>query len=85
MTVYGLKERHLQAEPNSHFFDYDTLKFFGERMSEMRVMKNTEQIKDARGEMHTCYVLSTLERNHPAGPRRMYHYFDTMTYKQVIV
>ena len=47
MTVYSLKENHLQAEPNSHFFDYDTLKFFGERMSEMRVMKNTEHGKNS--------------------------------------
>ena len=84
MTVYGLIDRHNTAEPGSHFFDTDTLRFFGERISEMRVLKDTEVIEDYWGTKHTCYVLSSLQRKHPSGPTRVYHYFDTNTFKVVM-
>ena len=85
MTVYGLIVRHENAVPNSHFFDHDTLKFFGERISEMRVLEKLAEITDISGEKHTCYVLSSLQRNHPIRPTRTYHYFDTTTFREVIV
>lgn len=82
MTVYGLKERHMNAYPNSHFFDYETLKFFGERMSDMRIMKNTTTIEQNE-KKHECYVLSVRQFKNPNGPARAYFYFDTSTYELV--
>ena len=84
MTVYGLINRHNGKHPSSHFFDRDTLKFFGERISEMRVLKNTETITDAGGEKHICYCLSSLQHNAPGRPRRVYHYFDVDTFDHII-
>ena len=69
--------------PTSHFFDRDTLKFFGERISEMRILKNTERVKDYYGEEHECYVLSSLQRKHPVRPMRAYHYFDVNTLEEI--
>lgn len=83
MTVYELKDRYKTRHSDGHFFDSDTLKFFGERYSEMRVLKNLSCVTDYCGQNHICYVLSSLQRNYPSGPRRIYHYFDTETYDVV--
>lgn len=72
--------------PNGHFFDRDTLKFFGERRSEMRLLKNTVKIRDICGETHECYVISSVQR--PGAPlrrRRAYHYFDVDTLTDVTI
>ena len=82
-TAYQLRNAYYQKHPNGHFFDRDTLKFFGERMSDMRVLKKTVKYEDACGERHTCYELSSLQRKHPGGPRRVYHYFDVETLEDV--
>jgi len=84
MTVYALKARHEGKHPGSHFFDPDTLRFFGERLSDMRVLKQLETVTSAGGETHTCYCLSSLQRKAPGGPRRAYHYFDAETYAHII-
>ena len=83
-NVYDLISAYRDKQQNGHFFDSDTLKFFGERISEMRVLKTKAQIRDCMGSVHTCYVLSSLQRKHPCGPRRSYHYFDTATFDDVI-
>ena len=85
MTVYELKEQYYRKHPNGHFFDRQTLKFFGETLSTMHVWKNTVQKKDIMGKMHTCYILSSLQRNHPCGARRVCHYFDVETLDDVMV
>ncbi len=84
MTIYGLKDRHEGKHPSSHFFDPDTLRFFGERLSEMRVLKAVETITSAGGEKHECYCVSSLQRKAPGGPRRKYHYFDINTFEHII-
>lgn len=83
-TAYGLREAYYQKRPNGHFFDEATLKFFGETMSSMRLLKHKTIVTDSMGEHHTCYVLSSLQRKHPCGPRRTYHYFDIETLDDVI-
>lgn len=85
MTVYELASKYKEKNPDGHFFDKATLKFFGERISEMRVLKNTKIIKDVSGKRHECYILTSLQRKCPTGPRRQYHYFDHETFKQIIV
>ena len=83
MTVYTLMENY-KAKQGGHFFDEATLKFFGERISDMRVLKDTTTVKTYSGDTHTCYVLSSLQRKHPMGPRRKYSYFDTETFANII-
>lgn len=78
-SVYGLISAYQRKHPNGHFFDHDTLKFFGERISEMYLFKATEKKKDSLGNIHECYVLSSLQRKHPSGARRTWHYFDVET------
>ncbi len=78
-NIDGLISRYYSKHPDSHYFDPDTLKFFGERRSDMRLLKRTQVILDDYGEKHECYVVSKLQRNHPMGPRRVYAYFDVDT------
>lgn len=80
ITTEELKRRHIMHHPTSHFFDSSTLRFFGERFSEMRVLKTIAKVEDYSGEVHECYILSSLQRNAPGGPRRKYHYFDVNNY-----
>lgn len=84
MTVGNLIYNYQRNNPDGHFFDEDTLRFFGERRSEMRVLKETTTITDWSGDKHECYVLSSLQRKNPFGPRRAYHYFDTATFDEVM-
>lgn len=84
MTVGELIYEYEKYNPNGYFFDRDTLKFFGERVSEMRILKGTTLVKDYSGKEHWCYVLSTLQRNHPCGARRCYAFFDRGTYEEII-
>lgn len=84
-SVYGLVNAYYAKHPHGHYFDHDTLKFFGERMSEMRLLKNKETVTDVSGDKHECYVLSSLQRKHPLGPRRKYTYFDVETLEDVIL
>lgn len=84
MTVETLITEHKNHHPRSHFFDRETLAFFGETIGEMRVLKGTVDVKSAGGFPHTCYILSSRQRNAPGGPRRAYHYFDVETYEHVI-
>lgn len=78
-SVYGLIGAYQRKHPNGHYFDSDTLRFFGERVSEMRLLKGTTEVTDSLGQVHTCYCLSSLQRKHPLGPRRKYTYFDVET------
>ena len=71
--------RHYNKVNGGHFFDHDTLKFFGETRSSMRVYKGTYEITDICGNAHTCYKISTYQRKYPGGARRTYKYFDVAT------
>ncbi len=85
MTVRELIYNYQRNHPNGHFFDRDTLKFFGETISSMNVHKGTWVVTDSCGEEHECYILSSLQRKHPCGPKRVWHYFDTVTFDQIVV
>jgi hypothetical protein len=67
---------YYKKNPEGHYFDQETLKFFGERLSDMRLLKKTAKVKDIRGVEHEAYVISRLQRKHPGGPQRTYAYFD---------
>ncbi len=84
MNVYILKERYQNANPDGHFFDEKTLKFFGEALSRMNVLKQTAKITDYSGDVHECYILSKLGKDFLGHKRRSYAYFDTNTFKEVL-
>jgi len=74
---------YYEKNPTGHYFDRETLKFFGERLSDMRVNKTIEVKEDYRGEKHDCYVISRLQRKHPNGPKRTLAYFDVETLEDI--
>ena len=85
MTVYGLINRYNEKHGyNGHFFDRETLRFCGEHVSEMRVLKGFSTIRDGSGVVHKCYCLSSLQRKAPGGPRRKYSYFDVETFDHTL-
>jgi hypothetical protein len=83
MTVYDLEQKTKKTSP--YYFSADTLRFFGERKSDMRVLNGLTTVTDIMGESHVCVVLSKLSRNYPGGPRRTRDYFDTETWERVFV
>jgi len=88
MTIYELKRAYYEKNPDGHFFDRDTLKFFGEALSRMRVLKKTVMITDISGDEHECYVVSatrTKNWNGSCKPYTHYHYFDVDTLRDVSV
>lgn len=85
LSVYQLKDLHLKHHPKSHYFDCDTLKFFGESLSTMRVLKETVTVIGYSGEKHICYVLSKLSKKYPTGKKRTYAYFDVETLDDICV
>ena len=82
MTVYEFRRIYLEKHPDSHFFDRKTLKFFGERMSDMHLRKDVT-VTDYLGNKHKCYVLSKYQRNASISPRYSIHYFDMETLDEV--
>ena len=85
MTVSQLINKYYDHNPDGHFFDRETLKFFGERRSDMYVYKETIKITTYSGEVHECYMLRTIQRGIPFNPpKRKYHFFDVNTFKEII-
>lgn len=80
MSIDKLIGEYYKHNPDGHYFDDETLKFFGESRSTMKVLKQTEKVTDFLGEVHTCYVLSKLSKKYPGGPKRTYAYFDIETF-----
>lgn len=85
MNINEFIEKYYRHNPNGHYFDHGALKFFGERLSKMRVLKHTVEVVDVWGEKHTCYCVSKWSSNYPGGARRTYVYFDATTFKDVVV
>lgn len=83
--IYDLRNAYLRTHPNGHWFDSDTLAFFGESLSTMYLLKGTYRVKDCLGVEHSCYKVSKLSRKYPSGPRRTYAYFDVNTFDDVII
>ena len=82
-NIHDFIKDYTEKRPDGHYFDRDTLKFFGERLSDMRVFKKTKTKEDYRGKKHICYVVSRLQRNHPNGPTRTRAFFDVETFEDI--
>lgn len=76
--VYQLRDEYENLHYEGHFFDHETLRFFGERWSEMKILKHHAQVTDWAGKTHECYILSSKQHKVPGKPR-VYHYFDINT------
>jgi hypothetical protein len=87
MEFYELKNRIIDTGKEVHFFDPDTLKFFGETLSGMRLLKGIHVISDISGVKHDCYCVAVTRRKNAFGPCKpytFYHYFDAKTFRHVI-
>ena len=82
-NIHSFIRDYYEKHTNGHYFDQGTLKFFGERLSDMRIYKTIEVKEDYRGEKHDCYVISRLQRKHPDGPKRTLAYFDVETLEDI--
>ena len=88
MTIYQLKNEHEKHNNGSYFFSEETLKFFGESLSRMRVLKKTTQITDALGIEHNCIIVSSTRNKNAFGrckPYSVYLYFDSTTFEDVSI
>ena len=83
MTINKLINAYYEKNPDGHYFDKDTLRYFGERIADMYVLDGTVKIKDYNGEERECYIVSRLQRNYPGGARRTYAYFDVETLQDI--
>lgn len=83
--IYGLRNAYYAKHPSGHYFDHDTLKFFGESLSSMRLLKGTVKVKDMCGKEHEAYVISRLQKKYPGGARRTYAWFDVETLDDIYV
>lgn len=82
MTVAAFISKYRQNNPNGHFFDKETLRFFGENISEMSYNGLTE-ITDYRGRRRDVHELRVIQHEPVFGKRWKLHYFDIQTYDQV--
>ena len=85
MDIWMFVRMYKDKNPSGHFFDRDTLKFFGERMSEMRVLEGVRTVKDWRGNEHKAYCLSTRQRPPFGQPFRKHFYFDVETMEDIMM
>lgn len=84
MTAYELRDKYYEHHPDGHFFDEETLAFFGETVDEMEVLDETEIIEDYSGKKHECYVLVTYQHNAPSFcPAFTYFWFDAETFDYI--
>ena len=82
MNASDLKRQHEIHNPNSHFFDRSSMKFFGDTMGNYYVPVKKQTIVTHSGESHECYE---LQRRHPveAGLGTS-AWFDTTTFERVL-
>lgn len=85
MNVRQLIYKYYETHPDGHFFDRETLKFFGERRCDMYVYKKPVVVIDWENKEHLAWCLKSKQHNYPGGCRIKYHYFDTETFDDLCV
>ena len=83
-SAYALRNEYYKHNPYGHYFDAETLKFWGERFSDFSVLKEMQVIYDYRGIAHNCYVLSKITKDCRGRRVRKYDYFDSETFDRVL-
>ena len=79
ITIKELKEKHLENNPKSIFFDETQLRAFGESIGNMSVLAHLSVVQDRFGFTHTCYVVSSLRFR----KERVHYYFDSISFKLI--
>ena len=80
MTASTLKFKVQRT--GSHFFDRDSMRFFGDTMSNYYVSRYIVGITDSMGDIHQCYALT---RRHAVKDNQQgTAYFDTETFEHII-
>ena len=74
-SIDRLAREYYNKNPDGHYFDRDTLKFFGEAISRMYLYKNLENITDISGEKHICYCIRKEGKDFLGKKRVSYGYF----------
>ena len=86
MTIYQFINKYEEKHPGNSFFHQEELKFFGEALSRMRVLKRKKVVTDSLGEERTCIVVSATRHKDWSGPCKPYtyhHYFDAETLERI--
>lgn len=79
MTASELKYQHEQAQPGSHFFDRDTMKFHKDTMTNFGVC--AVGITESNGDIRRVWHLYRKRRK--AGQREHVAFFDPQTFNRV--
>lgn len=66
MNINEFVREYYRHNPNGHYFDNSTLKFFGECRSKMRVFKRTVEVVDVWGESTRVIALASGRATTPA-------------------
>lgn len=82
MTIYELKKNY-EEKTGGHFFDPETLKYWGESISTMYLYKRITTVTDYKGIKHSCYTISVKQRPQDAPPRVNIYHFDIETFQEV--
>ena len=79
MTVKTLKKHYKKNFPEGHFFDKETLEYWGESINTMSISKN---LVDFEG--HKCYELVALQKSDYHNLNRyVWFYFDCETFAYI--
>lgn len=62
MNASTLKHLYQTHNPDGHYFERSTMRFFGDTMSNYAVSSQTVKVRTHSGEIVECYV---LRRKHP--------------------
>lgn len=87
MTIknqYDLIREHERLNPDSFMFSKETLKFWGETKSRMK-LADKATVTEYDGTEHECYTLITNRRDDMEGrPLQGVYYFDIETLERII-
>ena len=73
-TSSQLKSLHLEAQPDSKYFDKGSMKFFGDTMSNLAVSKDVVETND--GTRIAVYELRRKAKTSKGAPAGVIAYFD---------
>lgn len=83
-SFYSFLNDYRITHPQSYYFSPATLEFFGERLSDMRILAKTQKVKDSQGKEFECFVLSKSSKNWDNKRIRTYAFFDVENLERII-
>ena len=84
MTISTLIKNYKNNNaPHNHFFDKQTLRFFGESFHTMELLTNKMNIVDSLGKQHECYIIKSYQKNSPLESKFYYHAFDVKSFEHI--